>query len=189
MTIQDLAKAFSLQNIQVGSAHFDQKQLDFWQKQAIRKLSSSAFEKLLDSTITREIPEDVHKQFIEVMKQMVTFPREVKYWVDILFSDSLEYSLESKAAMQKVTANFWIELLDILSENSTTNYQSSGLDPLKNYLDNIDKKQRATYWKALRAALTNSFSGPQILSVVQFWGTKRTIQRLKEAACLATTSV
>jgi glutamyl-tRNA synthetase len=183
MEIQQLAQVFSLEALHHSSAHFDLAQLNFWQKKAIQCQKPEHFWGSLGEKVHNTVPQAVKALFIEVMQSMVTFPEEAQAWAQLLFQDPLHYTEEAKEAIQLVEMNVWSQIRQLITDTYEDNHLLVG-KVLKDYLNRFDGAKRKLYWRALRAALTNTFKGPELISIIQLLGIERTCKRLSHASAL-----
>jgi glutamyl/glutaminyl-tRNA synthetase len=189
MELAELSKAFSIKQIHSGYAHFDPAQLNFWQKKAIRQQKKDTFWNLLDSAFTNKVPYEARACFIEVMQAMVVFPSQAHDWINCLFTTPFEYNEASTLAIRQAGTIFWSQLLDVFKGSQTVD-QDALLGQLKLFLNRAeDKIQRQVRWQALRAALTNRPSGPDMLSLIKLLGIPEMSRRLHMAADLAHASL
>jgi nondiscriminating glutamyl-tRNA synthetase len=185
MDLNQLSAAFSVKHIHAGYAQFDESQLNFWQKQAMRHQTAETLWEQLDSTCRQQVPEATKAHFMEVIQPMALFPSEIETWSTILFLDPLEYSFEAKSLIQKVAATFWAQLLKICNKATDRDQNQELVSQLKLMLNSIsDKVQRKLHWKALRIALTGRETGPDLSSLVQLLGISRVCRRLEQVATL-----
>jgi nondiscriminating glutamyl-tRNA synthetase len=186
MSVAQLADVFSIERIHKNAAHFDETQLHFWQKKAIHQQSPDEFWNTLDPTVTNRIPQEMRPYFIEVMQPIAAFPSQAQEWITLLFIDSLEYNAEARVAIQQADATLWPQLLKVLKISEAMDKDLLLWQQLKLCLNSVeDKAQRKIHWKALRAALTNRFVGPDVRSIIRLLGISRVRRRLQTAASLS----
>jgi glutamyl/glutaminyl-tRNA synthetase len=101
----------------------------------------------------------------------------------LLFQDPLHYTEEAKEAIQLVEMNVWSQIRQLITDTYEDNHLLVG-KVLKDYLNRFDGAKRKLYWRALRAALTNTFKGPELISIIQLLGIERTCKRLSHASAL-----
>lgn len=106
MSLSELAAAFNVENLSKSPAKFNQQQLDFWQKQAVEKLSETAFWPWANIK-PQSVPEKHRQLFIETIKPNVLFPSDVAQWLQICFGDALAFTDEQKNLLASVDANYF----------------------------------------------------------------------------------
>src|SRR5690606_21730097 len=91
MSLAELAIEFKISNLSKSPAKFNQQQLDFWQKQAVEKLSPAEFLTWAGGPVLAESVGNNMDLFIDAVKPNVLFPADVSAWAQICFSDHLTW--------------------------------------------------------------------------------------------------
>jgi glutamyl-tRNA synthetase len=181
MSLEQLSQVFSIDRIQKGYAHFDEKHLNFWQKQAIKNQAPHLFWESLDPIVHSLVPAKNQAYFVELMQAMVILPREAKEWAQLLFEDPVPYTPEIKDIIQAIDLKWWLQLQETFH---TLEDVQGALPSIKMSVTRIEPLHRKQYWKAIRSALTGRTSGPELESILKLLGIDRIKKRLSVASSL-----
>ncbi|MBE7566906.1 glutamate--tRNA ligase [Acidithiobacillus thiooxidans] len=191
---QTLAAGFSVEKISRAPGHFDDVQLQHWQRLALQALSdaqlwewllaanSSNIENRLLEKMLKAVSEDenLQTQFVAAVRANVLFPEDAVDWLIRCFADEAFAALEKEdaalAALAETPAEFW-PLAAMLLQQSAGDYriwtktlqQESGL-------------KGKSLFMPLRAALTGRSHGPELAALLPLIGMERAQQRLLTAA-------
>jgi glutamyl-tRNA synthetase len=191
---QALAAGFSVEKISRAPGHFDDVQLQHWQRLALQALSdaqlwewlraanSSNIENRLLEKMLKAVSDDKNLpiQFVAAVRANVLFPGEALDWARRCFADETFAELEKEdaalVALAETPAEFW-PLAAMLLQQSAGDYriwtktlqQESGL-------------KGKSLFMPLRAALTGRSHGPELAALLPLIGMERAQQRLRTAA-------
>ncbi|MBU2811138.1 glutamate--tRNA ligase [Acidithiobacillus thiooxidans] len=191
---QTLAAGFSVEKISRAPGHFDDVQLQHWQRLALQALSdaqlwewlraanSSNIENRLLEKMLKAVSDDKNLpiQFVAAVRANVLFPGEALDWARRCFADETFAELEKEdaalVALAETPAEFW-PLAAMLLQQSAGDYriwtktlqQESGL-------------KGKSLFMPLRAALTGRSHGPELAALLPLIGMERAQQRLRTAA-------
>lgn len=191
---QALAAGFSVEKISRAPGHFDDVQLQHWQRLALQALSdaqlwewllaanSSNIENRLLEKMLKAVSDDKNLpiQFVAAVRANVLFPEEALDWARRCFADETFAKLEKEdaalVALAETPAEFW-PLAAMLLQQSAGDYkiwtktlqQESGL-------------KGKSLFMPLRAALTGRSHGPELAALLPLIGMERAQQRLRTAA-------
>ncbi|HTT07610.1 MAG TPA: glutamate--tRNA ligase [Gammaproteobacteria bacterium] len=177
MTPGELAAQFELKHLGAAPAHFDERQFEHWQREAILKAEEKTLIDWLDSDTRAFVPAECLKQFIHGVSGNILFPSDARDWASILYKDSIVMDNAATTLMQTVDKTIFRQALEILG--------SSGED----YLEFIRKLESVTplrgkkLFAPLRAAFTGRLDGPALVALFNLMGTKRIRQRLEQVLC------
>ncbi len=173
MTFDELAANFYLEKLSRSSAQFDENQLLHWQKEAVMALPPMLVWDWFGYDIKKSIPPALHDLFIEAIKPNISFPYEAKEWVNILFSEEIQFDTEQLNVLKAAGDAFFIAAL----KSSETH----GAD-LKAILDDLKTSQNVAGKKLfmpVRIALTGQIHGPELLQIVGLLGKEKMRQRFE----------
>ena len=174
-SFEQLAQAFKTDALAKSPAKYNEKQLLFWQSQAVSALSQDEFWEWVGSSIQALVPQDVQTAFVAMIKPNVRFPEDVKNWAQALF-----HPLEQ-----------WDEALHSVIRNAGRAYFSEALVAIDQY--GVDAKQITAHVKQalgisgkalfmpLRVAITLHAHGPDLSEVFAVMSKDEVVRRLKKA--------
>ncbi|MDR7927412.1 glutamate--tRNA ligase [Acidithiobacillus thiooxidans] len=191
---QALAAGFSVAKISRAPGHFDDVQLQHWQRLALQALSGaqlwewlraanlSSVENRLLEKMLKAVSDDENLpiKFVAAVRANVLFPEEALDWARRCFADETFAELEKEdaalVALAETPAEFW-PLAAMLLQQSAGDYkiwtktlqQESGL-------------KGKSLFMPLRAALTGRSHGPELAALLPLIGMERAQQRLLTAA-------
>ncbi len=188
MSLNTLAKNFTLQRISKSAAHFDVQQLNFWQKQVMTLQTQDDFIASLSPKIQPLIPLALQHLFTQAIQPIILFKKEAEEWVILLFTSSITYTIESEEILLATNKKNWETVTQIFSKKNSD--LQDMVTEFKTVMRQIsDMSQRKELWKTLRIALTNRLTGPELSSVLLLLGVERINQRLTTATHLISKGV
>jgi nondiscriminating glutamyl-tRNA synthetase len=177
MTFEELAANFDLTKISRAPARFDKNQLLHWQKEAVMALNTQECWNWFGADIQKEVPANLHDDFLAAVRPNITFPYEAKEWADILFKD-LSLDFEKQEIIKSAGEEFFSVAAQAVGEYS--------LD-LKTILEQLKKLNVSgkSLFMPLRIALTGQLHGPELALVLNLIGQDKAIKRLEHASEIA----
>ncbi|HEU5338823.1 MAG TPA: glutamate--tRNA ligase [Sulfuricaulis sp.] len=201
MNLELLATNFNLSRLGRAPARYDEDQLVYWQKEAIRFSSNEELwewmnsKTILNSRVGNFVPKGKEFQFTNVIRENISNPDDAFIWAGNLFATSNRYDHNAKSAITKVGTDFYKYALECLDEDPT-NFQAY----VKRLEISTNKKGKSLFMP-LRAALTGEVNelisqsgrtyewnhGPQLEAVWGLLGMDLIRRRLNEAMTLTKT--
>jgi glutamyl-tRNA synthetase len=170
-----LAKRFSTDNLNTAPAHFDERQLQYWQHRTMQMLESDTVHKAIEREVKDLVPKTDLVKFVATVKPNIDFPNQARGWALAIYSDHIHYNDEARQWLTHAGSVFF--------EAAKKALQQHGLD--YEQLCEIIKSEAGVKGKALfkplRSALTGEIQGPELANLVTLMGDKRVSQRLDEA--------
>lgn len=167
-TLQELSQHFTDAQLGRSAARYDQKQLDYWQKTALAKLSDQDIWSWLTIEIGHIVPKDKHIAFTQMIRAELVLPSEAVIWAKRGFTDALEYTDEAKQVLRETPEEFFK-----LAQNET------------DYAALVEKLKTAgfkakTLFQPLRAALMGTLQGPELTHWWALLSDEKRSQRLNK---------
>jgi glutamyl-tRNA synthetase len=156
MTVAELAAAFKVENLSKSPAKFNQQQLDFWQKQAVEKLSAEQFWQWAGDDVKQSIVAKHRDLFMEAIKPNVLFPSDVAHWVQVCFSDTLAFIEEQKMLLAQVDNNYFDQALIAVDKFG------EDLKAVMAHLQQQLNLKGKPLYQPIRVALTGHEHGPEL---------------------------
>ncbi len=163
MNLDNLAKAFSTENLSNAPAHFDEVQLLHWQKLAVAQLSKKDFWQWVtqhEPTLAKIVPNQLQEAFMDTVHPNTVFPKDALFWAQIFFGDET-FSPEALSILRATDKQFFLVLDKAI--------QQSGLDYsviTKTLQSELNLKGKALF-QPLRLILTGQMHGPELVNVLR----------------------
>lgn len=175
LDLETLAETFELGRISGGPAHFDEAQLNHWQKEAMHHCSSEECWKLIAPFVADNVPTEKQEEFVAAVQPNLVKPKDAKIWAHAIFDEILDYS-DVKSVLIEAGPDFFILAAEILKEGAKT-FQ----ELLKQLQEKTGLKGKALFFP-LRGALTATLHGPELALVLNLMGSAKARHRFLEAA-------
>lgn len=178
VSFADLAQGFEVAHIGHAPAHFDQAQLEHWQREAIRHVDT---ERLWDwmaqaPGLSAQVPAAQRSAFIELMRGNLSRPAEARVWAEVIFGELPDLSGAARATVHVAGRAFFEAAMH------------AGHSPHAGFADFSRAVSAATgargkqLFMPLRAALTGMEHGPEMEKLWPLLGAARIEARLRRAA-------
>lgn len=184
LSFEALSASFELSAIGHSAAHYDEHQLEFWQKQAVTQSSVAQIRDWVGDFKVGEaaVPTEQIDDFIERLKSNWLFPEDAKTWIKICYG-----SLPFADHLQQGEAQEWIQ-------KAGPDLFQAGLDAYRfdvafpDWLAQIKSQvslKGASLFKPLRLALTGCTDGPEMHHIWALIGAEEIQKRLTFSLNLA----
>lgn len=186
MDVTALGANFGLSHISHAPAHFDEVQLNFWQKEAIYKSALPEFVDFIrgyadfdNMNLPKKWQDKVaFSRFAEIIQPNVTMPQEAVEWAHWLLSDSVDIVEDVQGAIDAASQDLIVAAVTILQNESSIDYAAW----IKAIQTKTGLKGKALYLP-IRAIIMRQLSGPELEKVFVLLGTE-CIKRRFEAFLL-----
>ncbi len=91
LDLSELAQIFDLERISRGPAHFDESQLNHWQKEAMHHCNSEECWKLIEPFTDQLVPAEKQSEFVAAVQPNLVMPKDAKIWAHAIFDEVLDY--------------------------------------------------------------------------------------------------
>jgi len=176
MSLERLAENFSIERLHKAPARYDETQLLYWQREALRQATTEELWSWMGEEAQALIPEDRRTEFIETVRANITFPMHAFVWAQAVFSDEPMVSHAAREIIGAAGTTFFDSALQALADHgsefkalSTAIQKTTGLSGKKLY-------------QPLRAALTGELDGPEMARLLPLIGVERARKRLAKYA-------
>ncbi|MCD6045754.1 MAG: glutamate--tRNA ligase [Gammaproteobacteria bacterium] len=180
MSLAQLAAGFDFNHLSRSAAHFDEQQLLHWQKEAVMRLSPTAFKLWIGehSTQFNLIPPAKHELFLKIIQPNIVFPKEFDDWATRLYAETLPLEPTLRDVLLQAHKGFFMTAIAAVKEK--------GVDYayLQQCLQQECNAKGRSLFQPLRVALTASLHGPQLEDILQLMGREQVLRRFAAAALL-----
>ena len=170
MSFDQLSQNFSMQKFSKAPAKFDEDQLKHWQKLAVLALTQEELFAWLQ-VFQAQVPEQHWQGFCDLMQQNVVLFDEVRQWLQILFTDQLQYSAEQQALLQQAGKEYFAAVLKSIDTHGLDVKQMIAV------LKELGLKGKALF-QPLRVVLTGQLHGPELGAIVALMDVEIVRQRV-----------
>lgn len=175
MTEKELATNFSLSSLGRAPARFDETQLLYWQREAIKQASPETLWQWMREATRALVTEQSVPSFIETIRPNITYPTDAHLWANIIFTDHIDYGHEEKQILKNAGVDFLDAALAAVSQY--------GVDfkAITQALKQSQQVKGKGLFMPLRVALTGEQQGPEMLNLLPLMGQERAKLRFEHA--------
>lgn len=178
-SLAELAAAFECGSLSKSPAKYNEKQLLFWQGQAVANLSVPAFWDWVGASIKDRVPVNFQETFASLIQPNVRFPSEAKRWVDAIFEAVEAFDTDLQTVIVEAGSAYFSEAIVAVEQH--------GVDVKKitaHLKEKLSLKGKALFMP-LRVTLTLHAHGPDLTALLAMMDQKEIIQRLRKSKALA----
>lgn|SRR3990167_4229115 len=170
LSIAELAAQFKLVALAKSPAKYNEKQLLYWQSQAVSKLTEAEFWTWIGEGIAALIPVEKRLAFYQAILPNVQFPADVKAWAQALFDELPQWDDMQRELIKKAGREYFTQAIIALDQY--------GADAAKitAHLKEKCGVSGKSLFQPLRIALTGFSHGPEFATLFSLMDIK-TIKR------------
>lgn len=174
LTLDQLSAEFKIESLIKSPAKYNEKQLLFWQTQALLHLSDDAFWHWAGESIRTLVPDAQKHAFITAIKPNVQFPADVMIWAEALFGELPQWNVAQQAIIDTAGKQYFCEALTGLAIHGAHS---------EKIIQHLKEKLHVTgqaLFLPLRIALTGQAHGPDLavlFSLMHVQTIKRRLER------------
>jgi glutamyl-tRNA synthetase len=176
MTNEELASLFKADSLSKSPAKFNKEQLDYWQKEAMSRLTSDALWEQIDTNTKGKIPKEKKDLFIETVQPNIHFPQETGHWVDVCFDSDFKITEETQLHTLAEAGKPYFSSAASAYEQFPTDFKQ-----MINVIKTEQNVKGKALFQPLRIALTGNENGPELAKILQIMDPRLVKQRLQEA--------
>ena len=169
---EDQPAAFVLDRVGRSPAHYDEVQLQHWQREAVKRLSPESLDEWLAPALPPGLDAGQRRLLAATVSHNVVYPADAVPWADVLFGDLPPPGEEAVVLLAEAGPAFFEAALDSLAETGPD------LPALAREIRQRTGRKGAALYMPLRAALTGRCDGPELGPLVAALGTDRLRERL-----------
>lgn len=174
-SFEELAATFNCDALSKSPAKYNEKQLLFWQSQAVAQLSDAAFWDWVGPTVQGLVPQAMQEKFVTIIKPNVRFPSEVKAWVISLFQPLETWDEVLHETIRGAGRQYFTECLLAIEK------QGQDVKKIIAHLKEALGLSGKALFMPLRVALTLHAHGPDLSDLLSLMSDHEVIRRLKKA--------
>jgi len=177
LTLDELAAGFDVKHLGAAPAHFDEQQLQHWQREAVLHVDTSALWGWLGRDTEAMVPAAEREAFVQAIRGNILSPREGTHWAHILYADEVTNEEEAAAAIERTGHDFFAGAARAVNECGED--YAAFIDRLKA----LTPARGKALFQPLRAVLTGRLEGPELHVLFPLLGRERIRRRLEKHAC------
>jgi len=166
---------FDLAHISCSAAHFDEVQLNHWQKEAMHRSDWQSCWQLLEPLVGDKVPATQRQAFIETVQPNLVMPKDAVAYADYLFAEALVFNDEIAVVIKEAGTDFFNAALSCWEDKTTT-----AETLLKTLQIKTNRKGKALFFP-VRAALTGEVHGPELAKILGLLGHEKVRLRFLKA--------
>jgi len=169
-----LVEHFQLKNIGSSPAHYDEMQLNHWQKEAMHKSTWQDCWALIAPVVDDIVPLPQRQAFVETVQPNLVMPRDALQSAQYLFGETLKLEPEALSIIKEAGVDFFKMALSLLSSDIPAETF------LKTLQTNTNRKGKALFFP-VRIALTGELHGPELAKIMAILGQDQVRARFLKA--------
>ena len=177
MTLDELIAAFDINNIHKGGARFDVNKAKWYNQMYLRQKVDTLLAGELNSILNDS---SLSEKIVKLMKERVTFTKEMIAEVPYLFEDIKEYDQELAQKkwddMAKTAIPVVAKILEGLADFNSTDIHDALFAGLE-----AEGIKPGKIMQALRLALTGEGKGPDLMLTIEILGKEKSVDRIQKA--------
>ncbi|MGQ0657576.1 MAG: glutamate--tRNA ligase [Chromatiales bacterium] len=177
MTLEQLASGFDTRHLGTASAHFDEKQLQHWQREAVLHADAATLWQWFGADVQALVPAAERETFVRAIRGNVLAPQDGSEWSHILYADDFPPAVEADAAIAQTEQTFFAGAVQAVDECGAD--YGAFIERLKT----LTPLRGKALFQPLRAVLTGRLDGPELASLFPLLGKERIRRRLERHLC------
>jgi nondiscriminating glutamyl-tRNA synthetase len=164
--------AFDLDRVGRSPAHYDEVQLQHWQRESVKRLSPEALDEWLSPALPPGLDASQRRLLAATVSHNVVYPADARPWADVLFGELPPPGDDVAPLLAEAGPGFFEAALQALAVSGPD------LPALAREIRQRTGRKGAALYMPLRAALTGRRDGPELGPLVAALGTDQLEKRL-----------
>jgi nondiscriminating glutamyl-tRNA synthetase len=170
-----LVEHFDLSHIGSSPAHYDEMQLNHWQKEAMHRIDWQSCWTLVEPFVGDKVPVTQRQAFIKTVQPNLVMPKDAVAYADYLFGEVLVFNDAMVAVIKEAGVDFFKTVLSCWEDETTT------ADTLLKTLQTKTNRKGKDLFFPVRAALTGEVHGPELAKILGLLGHEKVRLRFLKA--------
>jgi len=177
MPLEALAQSFETRHLGTAPAHFDEHQLQHWQREAVLNADERILAIWLQGVLPSHLDDRARREFVHAVRGNVLYPADADAWARIVYTDDMPVAEEALAALRAADKGLFVAAVTAVAE--------AGADyaAFVARLKALTPAKGKALFQPLRAALTGRLDGPELASLFALLGADRIRRRLEKPPC------
>jgi glutamyl-tRNA synthetase len=156
LALEAMARAFDPAHLGRAPAHFDARQLDVWQKEAVHALPTEEARRWLADVLPAGLAEPAVRAFVAAVLPNVLLPQDARAWARIVFGAPPALEPEAEAIVREAGSDYFAAAARAAAESG------ADLPAIAGAVRAATGRRGAALYMPLRAALTGRRHGPEL---------------------------
>ncbi|MBS0365263.1 MAG: glutamate--tRNA ligase [Proteobacteria bacterium] len=161
LSLDEMAHAFDRAHLGRAAAHFDERQLEVWQRDAAHHLSAPAARAWLVPQLPPDLDAQAAERFIAAALPNVVLPGDLQPWVQIVFGGLPALEPEAQEAVRRAGSGYFSAAAAAAAVNG------NDLPAIAAAVRAATGRKGAELYLPLRAALTGRSHGPELAPLLR----------------------
>ncbi|HYM28898.1 MAG TPA: glutamate--tRNA ligase [Steroidobacteraceae bacterium] len=175
LSLTEMARAFDPAHLGRAPAHFDERQLNVWQKDAVHQLSQEAARAWLAPLLPPGLDHQAAVAFVAALLPNLVLPEDARPWVDIVFGAPPPLEPAAAEAVREAGRGYFAAAAAAAGE-------AAELPAIAAALRATTGRKGAALYMPLRAALTGRAHGPELAPLLKAMPAGKARERLARFA-------
>jgi glutamyl-tRNA synthetase len=171
-----MARAFDPGHLGRAAAHFDARQLEVWQKEAVHALSIEEAHRWLADTLPAGLGEPTARAFIAAIVPNVLLPEDARVWARIVFGAPPALEPEAEAIVREAGSDYFAAAARAAAQSG------ADLPAIAGAVRAATGRKGAALYMPLRVALTGRRHGPELAPLLTAMPPGQACERLARFA-------
>jgi len=177
MPLEALAQSFETRHLGAAPAHFDERQLEHWQREAVLNADEHILVNWLQGALPSHLDDRARRQFVHAVRGNVLYPADADTWARIVYTDDMPVTGEAMAVLRAADKGLFVAAVTAASE------AGGDYAAFVARLKTLTPAKGKELFQPLRAALTGRLDGPELASLFALLGADRIRRRLEKPPC------
>jgi glutamyl-tRNA synthetase len=177
MPLEALAQTFETRHLGTAPAHFDEHQLQHWQREAVLNADDTVLANWLRAVLPSHLDDTARAEFVHAVRGNVLYPADAETWAHVVYTDDMPVTEEALTALRAADKGYFVAAVTAAGE--------AGADyaAFITRLKALTPAKGKALFQPLRAALTGRLDGPELASLFALLGADRIRRRLEKPPC------
>lgn len=173
LTLEQLAAEFKTESLAKSPAKYNEKQLLYWQNQAVSQLTEMEFYTWAGEAVAALVSQEKRTAFFEAIKPNVQFPSDVAAWARAFFDELVQLGSEEQVILDQAGKAYFTQAIIALDA-----FGANAEKIIEHLKETCGVKGKALFLP-LRVALTGFQHGPDFAAIFSLMGVKTLKRRLE----------
>jgi nondiscriminating glutamyl-tRNA synthetase len=176
LTSAEMARAFDAAHLGRAPAHFDEQQLNVWQKDAVHHLSTDAARAWLEGILPTGLDARAAAAFIAALLPNLVLPEDARPWVEIVFGGPPALEPAGELLVRQAGTGYFSAAAAAAAKDG------SDLPAIAGAVRAATGRKGAELYMPLRFALTGRAHGPELAPLLKAMPPGKALERLARFA-------
>ncbi|MBV8910522.1 MAG: glutamate--tRNA ligase [Gammaproteobacteria bacterium] len=176
LNLAEMAEAFDVAHLQRAPAHFDERQLAVWQKDAVHRLPPDLARAWLAPALPSGLDEPTVEAFVAAVLPNLVLPDDARAWADIVFGAPPRLEPESEELVRRAGRGYFCAAAAAAAK------EGNDLRAITDAVRAATGAKGRELYLPLRIALTGRRDGPELAPLLKVMPPEKARERLARFA-------